>query len=423
MNTKEWDCIEKVHEAVVEGSRVSTDSREVGEGDVFIALEGERFDGNRFAEEALEKGARWVVTREGDGERRVGVGDTTRFLQQLAARHRRYLGIPVLAITGTNGKTTTKELCHAVLSRVFPTVATRGNLNNHIGVPLTLLEMNAETRIGIVEMGANHPGEIAASCILASPELGVITNIGDAHLEGFGSRENIIRAKGELYDYLRERGGMVFVNERDELLTRLSAGIPSARYSGAVVDRYPYLTCEVPAPGGTLAIHTRLVGGYNLDNVAAAMAVGLYFGVDPSVARDAIESYTPSNLRSQLVRGARNTIILDAYNANPSSMREAIGHFAGMPGDNKLLVLGEMLELGGRSEHEHEALLEWIAVACPCRVLLVGHSFEGPGNNSTFARWFPDAEALIEELRRVDSCLVLVKGSRGNKLEQVIEYL
>ncbi|MDR2414448.1 MAG: UDP-N-acetylmuramoyl-tripeptide--D-alanyl-D-alanine ligase [Odoribacteraceae bacterium] len=428
MNTRnDQGNIERVHAALIEGSRVITDSREAREGDIFIALEGERHDGNRFAGEALARGARLVVVNEraGEGERRVVARDTLRFLQQLASHHRRYLGIPVLAITGTNGKTTTKELCNAALSRAFNTVATRGNLNNHIGVPLTLLEMTVSTRVGIVEMGANHPGEIAALCLLAAPDFGIITNIGDAHLEGFGSRENIARAKGELYDFIRARGGTLFVNERDERLARMASGIPSVRYSGQVTGLYPYLTCDASTSLGSLSTRTRLTGGYNADNVAAAVAVGLYFGADPLATRQAIEEYCPSNLRSQLLRGARNTVVLDAYNANPSSMRAAIAHFAGMPGENKLLVLGEMLELGEHAGREHAALLEWIAVHCPCRALLVGEAFAGAGNGYPLARCFPDTSALVDHLRRepLSSSLVLVKGSRGNKLEQIIEYL
>ncbi|MDR0765470.1 MAG: UDP-N-acetylmuramoyl-tripeptide--D-alanyl-D-alanine ligase [Odoribacteraceae bacterium] len=428
MNTREErDSIEKVHAALVEGSRVITDSRAVQEGDIFIALEGERHDGNRFAGEALARGARLAVVNEraAGGERRVATRDTTRFLQQLAGHHRRYLGIPVLAITGTNGKTTTKELCHAALSRAFVATATRGNLNNHIGVPLTLLEMNASTRVGIVEMGANHPGEIAASCAVAAPDLGIITNVGDAHLEGFGSRENVARAKGELYDFIRARGGTVFVTARDEQLARMARGITTVTYSGTATALYPYLACDAVTSRGQLSTGTRLVGEYNADNVAAAVAVALYFGVTPVAAREAIEGYSPSNLRSQLFQGARNTVVLDAYNANPGSMRAAIAHFAGMPGENKLLVLGEMLELGEHAAREHEALLEWVATVCPCRVLLVGRSFEAAGDGRAFARWFPDTAALVDYLRRapVSSSLVLVKGSRGNALEQIVECL
>jgi UDP-N-acetylmuramoyl-tripeptide--D-alanyl-D-alanine ligase len=381
-------------------------------------------------ERGVEEGA--VDDGAVEGERRVVVRDTLLFLQQLARHHRRRLGIPILGITGTNGKTTTKELCHAVLSRAFNTAATRGNLNNHIGVPLTLLSMGPSTRLGIVEMGANHPGEIRALCAIAGPDHGIITNIGEAHLEGFGSREAIIRAKNELYDFIRDRGGTLFVNGRDALLARLSRGIPSVTYggegcfaSGEVKQLYPYLTCDMNTPRGHLYIRTRLIGGYNLDNVMAAVAVGLHFGVDPLLIREAIEGYTPSNLRSQLLQSGSNTIILDAYNANPSSMRVAIDHFAGMPGENKLLILGEMRELGDQSERAHADLLAWIEAAGLHRVILVGQSFETLKNNHTFARWFQDTGALMEFLKQhpVHSSLILIKGSRGNKLEHVVEYL
>ena len=419
--------IERVHEALREGCRVTTDSRDTREGDIFIALPGERHDGNTFAGEAIERGARLAVVNEtaGKGERFVTVPDTTRFLQLLARHNRRYLGIPILAITGTNGKTTTKELCRAILSRKFNTVATRGNLNNHIGVPLTILDMNASTSLGIVEMGANHPGEIKVSCDIAGPTHGMITNIGVAHLEGFGSRERIIDAKGELYDFIRTRGGTLFVNARDELLSRLSRGIPTITYGGEVTGQYPFLSCDAGTPARRLHARTRLVGDYNLDNVAAAIAVGTCFDVDPIEITRAIEEYVPSNMRSQLVETARNTIVADAYNANPTSARAAITHFAGMPGKNKTIILGEMLELGERSIEEHDGLLRWIAGVCPCSLLLVGRSFEPLKKGYPRARWFPDARALASYLRRVplDSSLVLLKGSRGNKLEQLIEYL
>jgi UDP-N-acetylmuramoyl-tripeptide--D-alanyl-D-alanine ligase len=429
------NSIEHVYATFRESGRVITDSRETREGDIFIALAGEHHDGNHFADEALARGARLAVVNEtgGKGAGRVAVPDTLRFLQLLARHHRRHLHVPLLAITGTNGKTTTKELCRAVLSRKYRVTATRGNLNNHIGVPLTLLEMDDATDVGIVEMGANHPGEIATACDLAAPTLGLITNIGRAHLEGFGSSENVVRAKNELYSYIRVHGGTLLVNGHDELLARLSRGIPSVVYGvegaiarGKVTGQYPCLACDVETRAGRFPVSTRLAGGYNLDNVVAAFAAGLHLGVEPGEAREAIEAYTPSNARSQLVQGARdNTILLDAYNANPSSMRAAIAHFAGMPSDNKVLVLGEMLELGERTGDEHAGMLAWIAGTCPCRVLLVGRSFEGLKDNYTFTRWFPDTGALVEHLRRepVASSLVLVKGSRGNKLEQVVEYL
>jgi UDP-N-acetylmuramoyl-tripeptide--D-alanyl-D-alanine ligase len=428
------EMIEKVYASFAGGCRVVTDSREVKEGDIFIALKGEHHDGNLFAGMAIERGARHVVTEAaGDsGDRWVTVPDPLLFLQRLARHHRRQLGLPVLGITGTNGKTTTKELCRAVLSRKFETAATRGNLNNHIGVPLTLLEMTASTRFGIVEMGANHPGEIATLCAIAEPDYGLITNIGQAHMEGFGSRENIIRAKNELYDFIREHGGTLFVNGADELLARLSRGCNAVIYGGEeglargkARELYPYLTCDLCLPGGCFHARTRLVGGYNLDNVLAAVAVGLHLGVDPRDAVEAIEAYAPANARSQLLQGKRNTIILDAYNANPSSMNAAITHFAGMPGENKLLVLGEMLELGDHAAAAHDELLARVDALGLHRVILVGRSFESLQNKYTFARRFRDTGELADFLRRhpVHSSLVLVKGSRGNKLEQIIEYL
>ncbi len=332
--------LESIYNSFLAGCRITTDSREVKDGDIFIALKGENHNGNTFAAKAMAQGAKHVVIDEvayNTAPQCVLVPDTLQFLQQLANHHRRKLNIPILGITGTNGKTTTKELCHAVLSQKYNTIATKGNLNNHIGVPLTLLSMDASTEFGIVEMGANHPGEIKELCKIVEPDYGIITNIGYAHLEGFGSYENIIRTKSALYEAVKEKSGILFVNGEDKLLCQLSEnqkrytyGIDGHFTNGEIVQTTPYLVYALKTHHGQLYIRTKLIGGYNFDNAMAATTVGMYFNIDPLQIQAAIEAYTPSNLRSQLLKTNRNTIILDAYNANPSSMQVAISNFSEM---------------------------------------------------------------------------------------------
>lgn len=418
----------------IRGHRVTTDTRQILPGDVFIALKGEHFDGNQYAREAIEKGAILAIIdnpayRSADCEL---VPDALLFLQELARYHRRKLGIPILGITGTNGKTTTKELCHAVLAQKFRTVATQGNFNNHIGVPLTLLSMDETTEFGIVEMGANHPGEIKILCDIAEPDFGIITNIGHAHLEGFGSYENIITTKKALYDHILRKKGKVFVNAADELLMELSKGHDRSTYGvqgdllkGEIKQTVPYLVYSLLTPKGHLYIKTHLVGGYNFDNAMAASAIGVYFGIDPLRIQAAIEAYRPSNLRSQLIRTGRNTIILDAYNANPSSMHAAVGNFKEMPGEHKVLVLGEMLELGQESAKAHEELFEFALSGNFDKIFLIGNNFEHCADKRNFIAWFKDTEALITALRQtpLTDAFILIKGSRGNRLERITEYL
>lgn len=418
----------------IRGNRVTTDSRQIQPGDVFIALKGARFDGNRYAAEALKKGASLAVIDRPEcyAEGCEIVDDTLSFLQQLAHYHRQQLGIPILGITGTNGKTTTKELCHAVLSRKFKTVATQGNLNNHIGVPLTLLSMDETTEFGIVEMGANHPGEIRELCAIANPDLGIITNIGRAHLEGFGSCENITATKKALYDHLFRKNGKVFVNAADPLLMQLSEGHNRHTYGpdgdllqGEIRQTVPYLVYSVYTPQGHLYIKTHLVGGYNFDNAMAASAVGTFFGIDPLEIRTALENYRPSNLRSQLIRTAHNTIILDAYNANPSSMLVSLSNFNEMPGEHKIVILGEMLELGDESEKAHREILQFAKKCHFDRIFIIGNNFEHCCENSNFISRFDDTETLIEcfKQKQPRNAFLFIKGSRGNRLERIVEYL
>ncbi len=418
----------------IRGHRVTTDSRHILPGDIFIALRGEHFNGNQYAASALQQGA-FLAVIDDPAYEIPGcelVDDSLLFLQQLAHFHRMQLGIPILGITGTNGKTTTKELCHAVISQKFKTVATEGNLNNHIGVPLTLLRMDESTEFGIVEMGANHPGEIKTLCDIASPDLGIVTNIGQAHLEGFGSYENIILTKKALYEHVFHKNGQVFVNADDPLLLQLSEGHKRSTYGingdlirGEIKQTVPYLVFSLLLPKGQLYVKTRLVGKYNFENAMAATALGLHFHLDPLKIQEAIEGYRPSNLRSQLLKTPANTVILDAYNANPSSMRVAISNFTEMPGQHKILILGEMLELGQASSDAHREIIQLASGGQFDQIFLIGNNFEHCFDKCNFIAWFPDTETFISNLRThpLENAFILIKGSRGNKLERVVEYL
>ena len=405
---------------------VSTDSRRVVPGSIFFALRGEIFDGNRFAAEALEKGAAWAVVddpaaipaKSAQAARFVPVENALEALQHLAAFHRRTLVFPILAVTGSNGKTTTKELLRVVLSRKFRVSVTEGNLNNHIGVPLTLLKMHAQQEFGIVEMGANAPGEIAALCEIAQPDYGLITNVGRAHLEGFGGIEGVERAKGELYDWLGAHGGLAFLHEEDPVLTRMAAARPELRISG------------YRAKQGEMENH--LEGGYNRNNMAAAAAVGSWFGVAEAEIAAAVAGYRPGNNRSQRLDTGRNTLILDCYNANPSSMAAALDHFAALPapaGILKTVMLGDMLELGEWAAHEHKEILRKVTAMKPDEIFLVGSHFSAAVAACSFeksmVRTFPDQEALTACLSNnpLSGRLLLLKGSRGIGLEKIIPLL
>ncbi|MEG2278021.1 MAG: UDP-N-acetylmuramoyl-tripeptide--D-alanyl-D-alanine ligase [Odoribacter sp.] len=426
--------ITDLYQHTIRGHRVTTDSRQILPGDVFIALKGENFNGNQYAADALKKGAILSVIDEAAyfTEGCELVTDTLVFLQELARHHRRQLNIPILGITGTNGKTTTKELCQAVLSQKYKTVATQGNLNNHIGVPLTLLSMDESTEFGIVEMGANHPGEIRALCDIAEPDYGIITNIGHAHLEGFGSYENIIATKCALYEHLFTHQGKAFVRAEDELLMSKSAkieretyGINGSLLKGEIKQTIPYLVYSLKTLKGDLYIKTHLVGGYNFDNAMAASAVGLHFGVEVLQIQSALENYRPSNLRSQLIRTEKNTVILDAYNANPSSMKVSVGNFCEMPGERKIVVLGEMLELGAESVSAHKELIHLALTGNFDQIFLIGNNFEDSYDKCNFITWFKDTDALLKHLQEtpLHDSFIFVKGSRGNKLERIVEYL
>lgn len=422
-----------LHTHLLDSTGACTDTRAISTGCMFFALKGPNFNANAFAREALDKGARWAVVDDPAvvaDERFLLVPDVLTALQELARHHRRRFDIPVIGITGTNGKTTTKELVHAVLSADRPTLATTGNLNNHIGVPLTLLRLNKEHRIAIIEMGANKVGDIKELVEIAEPTHGMITNIGKAHLEGFGSYQGVITAKTEMYAFLGGHTGKVFVNADDALLMERSAGLeritygstPDAATSGDTASSGPFM--ELLFAGRderAYHVRTQLIGDYNLPNALAAVAIGQHFGVPDQVIAEAITAYTPSNNRSEFRDSGRNHLILDAYNANPTSMAAALRNFAAMHDDRpKLAILGDMLELGADSRKEHDtivALTQELGLAAR----FVGPEFQ----RSTTDLSYPDATALLESLRNepLTGQLVLVKGSRGIKLETVVEAL
>lgn len=427
--------IATLHERFLACNGTSTDTRTIGKDCMFFALKGPNFNANAFAAEALSKGARYAVVDDptvATDERYLLVADVLRALQELSTHHRRTFDIPVIGITGTNGKTTTKELMHAVLAADRPTLATSGNLNNHIGVPLTLLRLTAEHRIAIIEMGANHVGDIAELVGIAEPTHGLITNIGRAHLEGFGSYEGVIRAKTEMFDFLGGHKGTVFVNADDPLLMEKSAGLKRVTYGSmgssdvlGIVQpgSTPFLRCSFDHRNDTWCVDTYLIGAYNLPNVLAAACVGLHFKVEPERIVDALDDYIPANNRSQFSDTGRNQLVLDAYNANPSSMQVALENFAAMASDRpKMAILGGMKELGADSQAEHRAVADTV------KRLGVDTVFVGPEFmelSSTGNTAYPDAKAALEALKQkpLTGHLILVKGSRGTKLETLLEGL
>ncbi|MBR1785035.1 MAG: UDP-N-acetylmuramoyl-tripeptide--D-alanyl-D-alanine ligase [Bacteroidales bacterium] len=432
------DTVEILYDTYLRSRKVTTDSRGVEPGCIFFALKGERFDGGAFVEQALAGGAALCVTswREYEGrERCLVVPDVAEALRTLAVRHRASLGISVLGITGTNGKTTTKELVRAVLSRRYRTSATRGNLNNHLGVPLTLLSIPADAEVAIVEMGANHPGEIADLCRVASPGFGLITNVGRAHLEGFGSFEGVVATKTELYRHLAH-GGTAFVCADNSLLVdeaaKCAPGMTVVTYGsstasqvrGSHVADVPFMRFYFEVADCVYTVQSRLLGGYNFQNCMAAVCVGLRFGVDPFDIKEAIEAYEPSNQRSQLKATGRNRLYLDCYNANPSSMEAAVASFAAQEWPRKAAVIGGMHELGADERAEHMRLVDMLAGCGLERCLLVGPEFDGLALPAGMTRCADTAEAAAV-LRRepIEGALVLVKGSNTNRLWTLEELL
>ena len=424
------------------GWRVTTDSRAIKGGEMFFALRGETFDGNAFAMKALEDGAAWAVVNEDadlpeDG-RLIRVSDPLTTLRDLAIWHRNHVRdgkLPVIGLTGTNGKTTTKNLIEAVLARKFKVTATKGNLNNDIGVPLSLLSITPETEIAVIEMGANHPDDIEKLVRVSQPDYGLITNVGRAHLLGFGSFEGVKQAKGALYRWLGSRkGSVIFINEDDDDLRGMAAGLPchffgyGMKYQKAellpTTPDAPFLGLRLP----DAEVHTQLVGAYNAANVLAALAIGDYFGVPRADAIAAVEAFTPANQRSQMVRTERNTLIVDAYNANPSSMKAALENFASMQAQGKTVMLGDMRELGDESLAEHIKVLKQLETM-DVTAYLVGEEFKKASmavdcHNLSFTA-FADSEKLAAWLRqsRPSNLVILIKGSRGIQMEKVLPEL
>lgn len=425
------DKIEKIYQHFKLHYLVSTDSRKIEKDTVFFALKGENFDGNDFALQVANEGIAACVVADRkdlpDHERIIKVDDSLKALQQLALLHRTTLNTTVLSITGTNGKTTTKELVSSVLKKKYRIINTQGNFNNHIGVPLTLLQIKPDTEIAVVEMGANHPKEIETLANIACPNYGIITNIGKAHLEGFGSFEGVIKTKNELYCYLRAHNGMAFVNKDNDLLMKLAADLQQYTYGQQNADLNvakkasdPFLSIEWQGQ----SIATKLIGDYNFENVAAAIAVGTYFKVPASAIIEALESYTPSNSRSQVIESGKNRIIMDAYNANPVSMQAAIKNFGNICSKKSMLILGDMRELGKDSEHEHQAILQLIEKHTYNKVYLVGPCFHALCKGTTWTA-FENADQLGNFLKEhpVEGFDILVKGSRGIQLEKIVPLL
>lgn len=425
--------IENLYARYRETGLVSTDTRKITPGSIFFALKGDKFNANEFAEEALGKGASYAVIDEEKykrDERYILVEDVLQTLQDLARYHRDQLKIPVIALTGSNGKTTTKELTHAVLSKKFRTLATKGNLNNHIGVPLTLLTIDPSIEVAVVEMGANHTGEIEMLCRIANPTHGFITNIGKAHIGTFGGYENIIKAKSELYRHLLANNGVVFVNTTNSLLSelarafanRVSYPAPGDFYAAELLSADPQV--RIKADNGDV-VQTQLIGGYNFENIACALCVGKYFGVDAKLANEAVSEYAPGNMRSQALTKGTNTIILDAYNANPSSMNAAVENMAAMKAENKVLILGDMFELEGEAHKEHQAIGALIREKGFRNVYLCGSLFKSALHEIPYAKYFEKKDDLVKELKLypLTDATILVKASRGIGLETVVEYL
>ncbi len=424
--------IQEIHSIFLNSSGITTDSRKIEKGQIFFALKGENFNGNEYAQSAIDIGAKYAIIDEAkyaDIERTILVKDVLNYLQELAKFHRTYLNIPILAITGTNGKTTTKELISSVLKKKFDLGYTQGNLNNHIGVPLTILSFTKDTEMGVVEMGANHLGEIETLCNIAEPDYGIITNIGKAHIEGFGSFEGVIRTKSELYNYLKRKNGIVFINGEDDLLLRQAAGIEKINYgrnhdlfiSAEFIASSPFLEIK----WDKYEIKTKLVGEYNFNNVLAAICIGSYFNVTNEKIVEAIEEYQPKNNRSQLTKTETNTLIIDAYNANPTSMDLAIKNFLNIKEAKKGLILGDMFELGDSSNEEHYKIAKLVEELNFGTTIFVGENFYNFRSEFPLFQFFNDAASLCNHLQinKIEDTTLLLKASRGIKLEQVIDYL
>ena len=423
--------IHKLYQLYQQSYKVSTDTRKIESDSLFFALKGDNFNGNEFAEDALKKGASYAIIDEKKYQSHANivlVEDVLESLQSLAAFHREQLGIPIIGLTGSNGKTTTKELINAVLSSTYKTVSTIGNLNNHIGVPLTLLSMMPETEIGIVEMGANHLKEIEFLCDIALPDYGYITNFGKAHLEGFGSLEGVIKGKTELYRHLKKRNKLVFVNGNDPLQIKKSEGVKKIIFGSEnttltikFIEADPFVVLQYDS----VAINSKLIGAYNFNNIAAAIAIGNHFNVSDKAIKDSIENYIPANNRSQIIRKGNNTIILDAYNANPTSMKAALENFSGLTDTHKITILGDMFELGLEAAIEHQRIADLITTLGIEKVYLIGENFfriAPKKTNIELFRTFDEFKAHISDLK-FDRSTMLIKASRGMALERIVDLI
>lgn len=430
--------LDSIYQIFLTCSTVTTDSRHCPPNSLFIALKGEAFNGNLFAKKALEVGSSYAIVDdptcaiEGDN-RYLLVEDTLTTLQQLAHHHRKKLGLPVIGITGTNGKTTTKELIAAVLSESYKIWYTQGNLNNHIGVPLTLLQLKPEHELAVIEMGANHPGEIKQLTEIVDPDYGLITNVGKAHLEGFGSFEGVIKTKGELYAYLRnKKESTLFIHNDNAYLKEMATGLkqitygssPKLNITGRLNGQGPFLTFKwhTETDSQERLVRTKLIGDYNLPNALAAIAIGSFFQVEPGSICSALEAYTPQNNRSQFKKSEKNSLIIDAYNANPTSMMAAITNFETMEATDKMLILGDMRELGVESLNEHQKITDYLETSSLKKVWLVGEQFAAIHHSF---KQFATAQEVIEHLEKepILHQTILIKGSNGIKLHTLVDYL
>ena len=422
-----------LYDLFIHNPQITTDSRNCPKGSIFFALKGDKFNGNQYAGKALASGCVYAVIDNPDyyiGERTILVDNVLKTLQQLAHHHRKVLGLPIIGITGTNGKTTTKELLAAVLSTKFNLLYTEGNFNNHIGVPLTLLRLTHDHEMAVIEMGASHPGDIKELVDIVHPNYGIITNVGRAHLEGFGSFEGVIRTKGELYDYIRRSKGKIFIKKENEYLQSIAKGIEQITYgngddafaSGQVVSCDPFLVFNWKQQGKLHTVETHMIGSYNLDNVLAAVAVGRFFKIPAERISRAIAAYEPTNNRSQFKKTDNNELIIDAYNANPSSMKVALDNFITMPVQPKAIILGDMRELGPTSDELHAEVVAQIKKGQFDKVFLCGEHFSKVGKEfSPFAT----TEAMVEELRKqpLKGYHILIKGSHSMGLEKLADIL
>ncbi|WP_304133184.1 UDP-N-acetylmuramoyl-tripeptide--D-alanyl-D-alanine ligase [Mesonia mobilis] len=422
--------LSQLHQLFLESTGICTDTRKLKKGNLYLALKGDNFNGNNFAAKALELGADYSIVDEQPEEQNdhiIKVEDGLDTLQKLAAYHRKYLNLPILSITGSNGKTTTKELIREVLSKKYKTVSTKGNLNNHIGVPLTLLSMNKETEFGIVEMGANHQGEIASLCKIAQPDYGYITNFGKAHLEGFGGVEGVIKGKSELYNYLIKNNKTIFINYDDEIQVEKSKGTDIISFSEGknATHQITFLKADpfVKINTEDTQINSQLIGTYNAKNIAAAICIGKYFKIPVKAIKEAIESYQPTNNRSQIIDQNSNQIILDAYNANPTSMKAALENLEAIPAKNKIAILGDMFEVGNTSAEEHQIIIDLLEKLEFSNMMVCGKNFYQTSTQEVLKfENFEDLKNYIQE-NNFEDATILIKGSRGMALERILEVL